>query len=559
MKSWRSFLNSQPIDRANLNLPPMSLMWPGAKPLLNPPTMPWQADLGVREVIHRLPVDRRYADFLYETLVELNTNLEVIQGRQSVLADFVRNPEMVNALEALLPRLAGLRMGTNLLGNRKRNLLLETSDRLSELENYTTIMVDLHTILSAASLESEAMQVFREQVMALVSDVQFQQLRTELPEMRAPLQNVHSLTIGINLDSEMRPLSAVLLDVNDFTLDERVSWLERLIGLRHERSQESGIASLHHLPKDPDLRMFSEFFQDLDRLMVQVAQPISRELNRYTRTSSSTLMSLEFELGFFIAGCRLVQAYQQAGVEYCQPESAALEARLTELDDLVNVALLLRKPEPGVPEAVPSDVRFDADGRIAILTGPNSGGKTTYIQGVGLAQMLFQAGWYIPAKRAVMSPVDAILTHYPQLETRQQGRLAEESERLRVIFQKATAYSLVLLNETFSSTASGEAVYLAQDILCALRAIGVRAVYATHFIELVDLIEEIEQSIEGDSRLCSLVAGVRLLDDAQAVPTYKVTRGLPLGRSYAQEIARRHGISLAQILAARQDGNGAAD
>jgi DNA mismatch repair ATPase MutS len=148
-----------------------------------------------------------------------------------------------------------------------------------------------------------------------------------------------------------------------------------------------------------------------------------------------------------------------------------------------------------------------------------------------------------------MSPVDGIFTHFPALETRQQGRLAEEAARLRTIFAHVTGRSLVLLNETFSSTSSGEALYLAQDMLCGLRSAGARAIFATHLVELVAQVGEIEAAVAGESRLYSLVAGVERRADGEFAPTHRITRGAPLGRSYAQEIARQHGISLDQILA----------
>ena len=118
---------------------------------------------------------------------------------------------------------------------------------------------------------------------------------------------------------------------------------------------------------------------------------------------------------------------------------------------------------------------------------------------------------------------------------------------------RATDQSLVLLNESLSSTTAGEALYLAQEVISGLRAIGVRGLFATHLIELVGRIEQIESAARGDSAIMSLVAGVQLTDDNRLLPTFRITRGTPLESGYAQEIARRYGISLAQILAARAD------
>ncbi|MEL7234028.1 MAG: hypothetical protein AAGK74_06010, partial [Chloroflexota bacterium] len=71
---------------------------------------------------------------------------------------------------------------------------------------------------------------------------------------------------------------------------------------------------------------------------------------------------------------------------------------------------------------------------------------------------------------------------------------------------------------------------------------------ATHLVELVGRFSEIESAVSANSTLCSLVAGIQITEDGSPTPTYRVTRGEPLGRSYAQEIARKYGISLNQIL-----------
>ena len=126
------------------------------------------------------------------------------------------------------------------------------------------------------------------------------------------------------------------------------------------------------------------------------------------------------------------------------------------------------------------------EGRIFILTGPNSGGKTTYIQAVGALQIMFQAGVFIPCGKAWLSPVDNLYTHFPAEEKTgmDAGRLGEESKRFNGIFKIATRYSLVILNESFTSTSFTESFYLPRDIVCALRYLGARALFATHLHEL---------------------------------------------------------------------------
>jgi DNA mismatch repair protein MutS len=550
-KKFRRLLAVTPRPRAELNIPSISLMWPGIVPAASSAPTGWENDLGLDDLIQALAFDKNHQPFIHKTLTALNRDAEVIVWRQAVIGDFSRNPALEEKAAVIVPRLAHLRQGTSLLGRRQRNLLLETADRLAELDSYVNIVQDLHSALADSKLDSTALVTLRDHLKVLLADEQFQALQRDLPELRAPLENIRSLTVGINLDVELRPSSATLLTINNHTVGTGFTLLERLIGMSDDVDSESGIAPLHHLPRDADQRLLTPLFQDLDRILTQVAQPVARSLNRYVKVGSATLANLENELAFYVGAVRLMQRVSEKGVPFCAPEIASMQERSIRIDDLTNISLALKQKAI----TIPSQVEFGDSGRIAILTGPNNGGKTTYLRGVGLAQVLFQAGLLIPARAARISPVDAIMTHFPALESRQEGRLAEESARLHSLFQQVTSDSLVLLNETFSSTSSGEAFYLARDILCGLRAVGVRAIYATHLTELAQQLTEIEATIDGDSKLFSLVAGIRLTDDGQTAPTFQITRSLPLGRSYAQEIARHHGISLEQILAMRAQQN----
>lgn len=543
----RPILPTRSRPRAALEIPPVSLMSPPGTPAAAAPAAGWEDDIGLGELAAALALNKRYLPFARQTLAALSSNAAVIAWRQAVLADFTAHPALVARLEITLPRLAELHEGRALLGGRQRNLLLQTADRLTELDLYTTIVQEMADALHGAALASPALLALRQQLAALLADEQFQALRRDLPDLRAPLENIRSITIGINLDAQLIPSSAALLAVNDTRISEPATLLDRLIGGRTSDTDESGLAPLHIFPPNPNERPLSPLFQDVDRLLTQVAQPIARALTRYVKMGSGWLANLEYELAFFCAAARLRERFVALGVPVCQPDIAPPEARETVISGLANTLLALRGQPP-----VLSDAKLDAAGRIAILTGPNSGGKTTFLRSVGLAQVMFQAGLFVAAQTARLSPADAIYTHFPALETRQQGRLAEEATRLRDIFLRATAHSFVLLNETFSSTASGEALYLAQDMLCGLRVIGARAIFATHLTELPARIPDMAAAVEGDSGFISLVAGVRLTDDGQAVPTFEIAPGQPLGRSYAQDIARRHGISLEQILQARR-------
>ena len=193
---------------------------------------------------------------------------------------------------------------------------------------------------------------------------------------------------------------------------------------------------------------------------------------------------------------------------------------------------------------IKNDIDFDDKRRIYILTGPNRGGKTIFTQAVGLAMMMAQWGVYVPAESAQISPCDNMFTHFPadENDTVDLGRLGEESKRLSEIFEAATSRSFMLMNESLATTSVAEGLFIAKDVVKAMRYLGVRCIFNTHMHELARSLDELNTSIEGDSLVESLVTGVQ-----HGERSFKVAVMPPQGVSYAKDIAKKYGVTFAQI------------
>src|SRR5690606_31881760 len=227
---------------------------------------------------------------------------------------------------------------------------------------------------------------------------------------------------------------------------------------------------------DLDNPMLYPLFRDLANVLKQSSRPIAAALQRYAHISSRALGDLAGELAFYLGAVDLMARLRAAGLPLCRPEILPAEARVCIASETANLNLALRllAGDPGADlgaAIVLNDVCFDDAGRVFILTGPNQGGKTTYTQGVGLLHVLAQAGLPVPGTAAQISPADAILTHFPLEEQPDSGagRLGEEASRLSTLFERATRHSLVLLNESLSSTSFSESLYLARDVVRILR------------------------------------------------------------------------------------------
>ncbi len=177
------------------------------------------------------------------------------------------------------------------------------------------------------------------------------------------------------------------------------------------------------------------------------------------------------------------------------------------------------------------------------MTGPNRGGKTTFTQVIGVIFLLAQHGIYVPAESLSLSPCDNILTHFPADENKtvNLGRLGEESKRISEIFAAATDKSLLLFNESLSTTSFTEGLYIAKDVVRALRCLGARTVFNTHMHELAAGLDEMN-AVKGDLRVASLITGIH-----EGQRSYKVSIAPPEGVSYARDIAEKYGVSFEQL------------
>lgn len=521
-----------------------------------------ESDLDVGPLVRALSGGEQHREaFVRRLLIGLCPDEDVITHRRQVVTNLLDDAELRQRLEGLLRELSGL------LRERPRSLfgiewnVSEVVTRLGELEMYVDVALSVAAVLDGRSLRAPALCALADSIESLVSSSEFETLRAELPALRSQLDALQSVTIGVNLSSGLQPESATILALSEEPVEGRSGLLGRLLGsdagrrgITRLRGEPAGGLGSFFPPMRGDGRgRENELVVDLQALLEQAVEPVGRALEQYVSLHVREFAVLEAELAYLLSGAALVDRLRRAGLPICCPEIAPMQERTASLEDAYNVSLALRvlrdQEETGQIGIVTNDITFDATGgRVWVLTGPNRGGKTTYVRAIGLIQLLFQAGLYVPAARARLSPVDGIYTHFPAQESAApgKGRLDEEAERLAEIFHEATPASLLLLNEVLSGTSTVEALGLARDALRGLHLLGARAVYVTHLHELATYADEINLTTEGDGTVGSLVAEVGG-DGSAHRRTFRVRPGAPQGVSYASEIAEQHGISYRQL------------
>ncbi|SOD42666.1 MutS-related protein [Nitrosovibrio sp. Nv4] len=143
------------------------------------------------------------------------------------------------------------------------------------------------------------------------------------------------------------------------------------------------------------------------------------------------------------------------------------------------------------PHYVPNDILLDDAGRLLVITGPNSGGKTAYCKTVVQLQLLGQIGCYIPAADARLVLAEHIFYQVPDPGHLDEGigRFGHELKRTRAIFFSSTALSLVVLDELSEGTTFEEKMELSEYVLAGFYELGASTLLVTHNHELCERLQ----------------------------------------------------------------------
>lgn len=470
---------------------------------------------------------------------------EVIEYRQKVFADLLENQELCDLLIKVCPVLS------DIAELRRLSLDKDSSDTylysITEIELYVTCMELLYEGLRPLKdkVKSPAFIELTECVIELTESDYYRDLNKRLKELTSRVREVKSVTIGVNLDGRLHPESAGVLSVNNeyFKSGEL---LQKILRLDFKSNEYTCIATLLPFKKgqsdNQQSALATAFNNALNTVFKSSMRSWKKVVQNYILENADFLIKLMPEIEFVVKGVDLIRALEKNN-SLCFPTILPMTEKVFSVKGVYNPVVALKVED----KMVENDFQFDNDGMFYILSGPNRGGKSVITCAVGLTFALCQLGLCVPCVSAEISPVDGIFTHFPTgaEDTIDKGRLGEECARLDEIFDHVTENSLVLLDESLSSTGSYEASYIASEVLSGISMVKCRGIFSTHLHELSSMIDDINERCQknGGARIDTLVAG---MDDGQR--SFKIRRQKPDGKSYAKDIADKYGISYERII-----------
>lgn len=293
-------------------------------------------------------------------------------------------------------------------------------------------------------------------------------------------------------------------------------------------------------PKPAEPADYDPVRDGIVELVAKLQPGVFVDAERFCATHGSffdpTVALLYRELQFYLAYLDHVRPLEESGLAICgQPDVDSDDFTASDTFDLALASQLRANHRAG--DVVGNDVALCGDERTLVVTGPNQGGKTTLARTVGQLHHLAALGCPVPGRDVRLAVPDRIFTHFDQAEvvSTQGSKLEEDLRSVSLILGRATSRSLVILNETFSSTTVADARELGERVLARLSEIGCRCVFVTFVDELSRL----------DEHTVSMASTVD--EDDPTVRTFRVVRRRADGRAYAASLAAKYHLTYDEL------------
>jgi DNA mismatch repair protein MutS len=391
---------------------------------------------------------------------------------------------------------------------------------LDAVEIYGNAIRTLAENLSHADLQSSGLSAFRHYLGDYAGSDRFGSLVAETQKLKTQLATVQYCVLIKGNAIKVRKYESEI----DYSADVLEAFAKFKQGaVKSHLAKFSDWVEMNHIEErilDFVAQLYPEIFSELERYCLQNRSYLDERIGIFDR-----------EVQFYISYLEYGQKFKRAGLHFTYPLMASDDKEVYQYDgfDLALANKLLSEKA----SIICNDFFLRDKERIIVVSGPNQGGKTTFARMFGQLHYLANMGCPVPGTKAKLLLFDKLFTHFEKEENiaNLRGKLEDDLVRIHDIINRMTCRSIVIMNESFTSTTLQDAIFLSDQVMR-------RIVEADLLCVCVTFLDELASS--GDT-VVSMVSTV--VPDNPASRTYKIIRKPADGLAYALSIAEKYRLT----------------
>lgn len=481
-------------------------------------------DVKLKELLQRFFTEDQVKNII-EVLMQPLSRTGIIQRQELFLE--LENEDIADFFAELKKALYGLQARFRVY-SQQSNSLYKPINFVDLILEYIDFVDSICNSKFIRTTRASLLQDFINSFMEIQTSITFSHLKSEANRIKHELREIKSVDLNIPTPTGS-PRGVTIQQSISLSLADELTTIATNIG------------EADAIPR----RFFSnkefthKFMLGLSQLYPDLFAELERFHNDYHAAFDLGIFNYINQISFYLDMKQLFTILRECNIPLTMPQIAS--DKIISINDARDISLLI-KLESG-KDIIPNDIDFNKHHGFHILAGANSGGKTVYLRAIAICQILFSGGSYIPAIKAEVYPFHNVFTHFPVDESRSDvGRLREEQNRATEILKEVSENSLVLLNETYSSTNEQLSLDLSYELLSKLCQIGAFGLYITHNHKLL----EQGRQVTGKTGIGHL--SVVVLDDAMSTRTYKIVQQNTHTQSYAWSVLDKYKLTREHLI-----------